>query len=100
MHQPSFRSVVAVHERRADRKVRERAMKDMLLQVEPLIPALRRYARALLRDRAAADDRVQDCPTSPARRAQNCDRVKETDVFRRRGNSPPGPDAMTPAGAS
>ncbi len=29
--------------------------------VEPLIPALRRYARALMRDRAAADDLVQDC---------------------------------------
>lgn len=36
-------------------------MKDMLVQVEPLIPALRRYARALLHDRAAADDLVQDC---------------------------------------
>ena len=36
-------------------------MKDMLAQVEPLIPALRRYARALMRDRAAADDLVQDC---------------------------------------
>ena len=36
-------------------------MKDMLVQVEPLIPALRRYARALMRDRAAADDLVQDC---------------------------------------
>lgn len=36
-------------------------MKDMLVQVEPQIPALRRYARALLRDRAAADDLVQDC---------------------------------------
>jgi RNA polymerase sigma-70 factor (ECF subfamily) len=36
-------------------------MKDMLVQVEPLIPALRRYARALVRDRAAADDLVQDC---------------------------------------
>jgi RNA polymerase sigma factor (sigma-70 family) len=33
----------------------------MLAQVEPLIPALRRYARALMRDRAAADDLVQDC---------------------------------------
>jgi RNA polymerase sigma factor (sigma-70 family) len=39
----------------------ERAMDDMLRQVEPLIPALRRYARALLRDRANADDLVQDC---------------------------------------
>ena len=36
-------------------------MNDMLHQVEPLIPALRRYARALLRNRAAADDLVQDC---------------------------------------
>lgn len=36
-------------------------MKDMLVQVEPLIPALRRYARALMHDRAAADDLVQDC---------------------------------------
>ena len=33
----------------------------MMLLVEPLIPALRRYARALLRDRAAADDLLQDC---------------------------------------
>src|SRR6478735_4671661 len=36
-------------------------MKDMLLQVEPLIPALRRYARALVRNHATADDLVQDC---------------------------------------
>lgn len=36
-------------------------MKDMLLQGEPLIPALRRYARALVRNRANADDLVQDC---------------------------------------
>lgn len=36
-------------------------MKDMLHQVEPLIPALRRYARALMRNRASADDLVQDC---------------------------------------
>jgi RNA polymerase sigma factor (sigma-70 family) len=36
-------------------------MKDMMLLVEPLIPPLRRYARSLLRDRAAADDLVQDC---------------------------------------
>jgi RNA polymerase sigma factor (sigma-70 family) len=36
-------------------------MKDMLLQLEPLIPALRRYARALVRNRADADDLVQDC---------------------------------------
>ncbi len=36
-------------------------MNDMVLLVEPLIPALRRYARALLRDRTEADDLVQDC---------------------------------------
>jgi RNA polymerase sigma factor (sigma-70 family) len=34
---------------------------DLMRLVEPLIPGLRRYARALLRDRAAADDLVQDC---------------------------------------
>ncbi|MGJ4943692.1 RNA polymerase sigma factor [Bradyrhizobium sp. HKCCYLS1011] len=36
-------------------------MEQMLREVEPLIPALRRYARALVRDRASADDLVQDC---------------------------------------
>ena len=36
-------------------------MNEMLLQVEPLIPALRRYARALVGNAAAADDLVQDC---------------------------------------
>ncbi|WP_315765454.1 MULTISPECIES: sigma-70 family RNA polymerase sigma factor [unclassified Bradyrhizobium] len=36
-------------------------MEQMLREVEPLIPALRRYARALMRDRASADDLVQDC---------------------------------------
>jgi len=36
-------------------------MKDMLAQVEPLIPALRRYARAVVRNRSTADDLVQDC---------------------------------------
>lgn len=36
-------------------------MQDMLVQIEPLIPALRRYARALLHNREAADDLVQDC---------------------------------------
>ncbi len=34
---------------------------DMVRLIEPIIPALRRYARALMRDRAAADDLVQDC---------------------------------------
>ncbi|MDQ7246890.1 RNA polymerase sigma factor [Dongia sedimenti] len=36
-------------------------MDDIGILVGPLIPPLRRYARALLRDRAAADDLVQDC---------------------------------------
>jgi RNA polymerase sigma factor (sigma-70 family) len=36
-------------------------MDDLLLQVEPMIPALRRYARGLLKDREKADDIVQDC---------------------------------------
>jgi RNA polymerase sigma-70 factor (ECF subfamily) len=40
----------------------------MLLQVEPLIPALRRYARALVRNRATADDLVQDCLERAVRR--------------------------------
>jgi RNA polymerase sigma factor (sigma-70 family) len=43
-------------------------MKDMLPQVEPLIPALRRYARALVRNRATADDLVQDCLERAVRR--------------------------------
>ncbi|TMV79290.1 sigma-70 family RNA polymerase sigma factor [Thioclava sp. BHET1] len=33
----------------------------MIRLIAPLIPALRRYARALLRDASAADDLVQDC---------------------------------------
>lgn len=33
----------------------------VLDEIEAAIPALRRYAQALLRDRAAADDLVQDC---------------------------------------
>ncbi|HTH97404.1 MAG TPA: sigma-70 family RNA polymerase sigma factor [Stellaceae bacterium] len=36
-------------------------MTDMMVLIEPMIPALRRYARALLRDRSLADDLVQDC---------------------------------------
>jgi RNA polymerase sigma-70 factor, ECF subfamily len=36
-------------------------MEDTIQLLEPLIPALRRYARALMRDRSAADDLVQDC---------------------------------------
>jgi RNA polymerase sigma-70 factor (ECF subfamily) len=34
---------------------------DVNLYVEPLIPALRRYARGLVRNREMADDLVQDC---------------------------------------
>lgn len=34
---------------------------DMIRRVEPLIPALRRYAWALTRDQVGADDLVQDC---------------------------------------
>ncbi|HTH94300.1 MAG TPA: sigma-70 family RNA polymerase sigma factor [Rhodocyclaceae bacterium] len=36
-------------------------MKDLIQQIEPLIPAFRRYARALLRNAELADDLVQDC---------------------------------------
>lgn len=36
-------------------------MTGLLAQVEPMVPALRRYARALLRDADLADDIVQDC---------------------------------------
>lgn len=36
-------------------------MADMVSLIGPKIPALRRYARALMRDRSAADDLVQDC---------------------------------------
>jgi RNA polymerase sigma factor (sigma-70 family) len=43
-------------------------MQDMLVQVEPLIPALRRYARSLARNRANADDLVQDCLERAVRR--------------------------------
>lgn len=36
------------------------ASEEMIAQVQPLVPALRRYARAMLRDRDDADDLVQD----------------------------------------
>jgi RNA polymerase sigma-70 factor (ECF subfamily) len=36
-------------------------MMTVLDQIEAAIPALRRYAHALVRDRARADDLVQDC---------------------------------------
>ncbi|MCX2865642.1 sigma-70 family RNA polymerase sigma factor [Paucibacter sp. PLA-PC-4] len=34
---------------------------ELIAAVEPLIPALRRYASAMLRNRDVADDLVQDC---------------------------------------
>jgi RNA polymerase sigma-70 factor (ECF subfamily) len=46
---------------RADARGGEYAMSDILQLVEPLIPALRRYARGLMKDTVAADDLVQDC---------------------------------------
>lgn len=36
------------------------ASEDMIVLVQPLVPALRRYARAMLRHRDDADDLVQD----------------------------------------
>lgn len=36
-------------------------MNDMLRIIEPMIPSLRRYARALIGNHSAADDLVQDC---------------------------------------
>ncbi|MGO8003106.1 RNA polymerase sigma factor [Rhizobium ruizarguesonis] len=36
-------------------------MDDMISQIEPMIPALRRYARSLCGDLETADDAVQDC---------------------------------------
>ena len=36
-------------------------MRDAAVLIEPQIPALRRYAFALTRDHAKADDLVQDC---------------------------------------
>jgi RNA polymerase sigma-70 factor (ECF subfamily) len=39
----------------------DQSLDDMMRLVGPLIPALRRYARAMVRDRWIADDLVQDC---------------------------------------
>ncbi|MDE2516868.1 MAG: RNA polymerase sigma factor [Rhodospirillales bacterium] len=41
-------------------RVNRDAMTDAAILIEPLIPALRRYAMALLHHRATADDLVQD----------------------------------------
>jgi RNA polymerase sigma-70 factor, ECF subfamily len=45
----------------ADRGEREEFVADIHRSIEAEIPRLRRYARALARDMAAADDLVQDC---------------------------------------
>ena len=52
-------------------------MSDMLRLVEPVIPALRRYARALVHNRAAADDLVQDCLE---RAVSNWEQLREADA--------------------
>jgi RNA polymerase sigma-70 factor (ECF subfamily) len=49
----------------------------MLRLVEPVIPALRRYARALVHNRAAADDLVQDCLE---RAVSNWEQLREADA--------------------
>lgn len=36
-------------------------MSDLIKEIQPIIPALRRYARALVREHEQADDLVQDC---------------------------------------
>jgi RNA polymerase sigma-70 factor (ECF subfamily) len=46
-----------------DRQHREPFVADTYSEIEAEIPRLRRYARALTRDVAAADDLVQDCLT-------------------------------------
>lgn len=43
-----------------DRMMGRRALTDAAILIEPLIPALRRYATGLVRNRMAADDLVQD----------------------------------------
>lgn len=40
---------------------RQKTVRDVATLIEPHIPSLRRYAWALVRDEAAADDLVQDC---------------------------------------
>lgn len=52
-------------------------MSEMLRLVEPVIPALRRYARALVHNRAAADDLVQDCLE---RAVSNWEQLREADA--------------------
>jgi RNA polymerase sigma-70 factor (ECF subfamily) len=50
----------------------------LLAQVEPLIPALRRYARAMLRDGELADDLVQDCLERVVRKWEARRRAEDT----------------------
>jgi RNA polymerase sigma-70 factor, ECF subfamily len=58
---PSIQSQWAAPLLRRRHPQRERSMTDIHMGIETEIPRLRRYARALTRDRVAADDLVQDC---------------------------------------
>ena len=51
-------------------------MEELISQIEPMIPALRRYARGLLGDIDTADDIVQDCLEKVV---ANCSRRKNDD---------------------
>ena len=53
-------------------------MDDLIARIEPMIPALRRYARALLRHSEAADDLVQDCLARVVERWPQRRRSEET----------------------
>ena len=53
--------VLVGHERNLPIVPTKNRMNDLAAEVEPHIPALRRYAWALLRDDQSADDLVQDC---------------------------------------
>lgn len=44
---------------------RRGVMADLVQLIEPFIPGLRRYARSLLKDGAAADDLVQETQADP-----------------------------------
>ena len=53
-------------------------MDDLIARIEPMIPALRRYARALLRDTELADDLVQDCLERVVERWSQRQRAEDT----------------------
>ena len=53
-------------------------MQDLISQIEPMIPALRRYARALLRSAELADDLVQDCLERVVERWSQRQRAEDT----------------------